>query len=688
MTRISDMTPLTSLPVTGAYVPVEKTGSTTNYRFDLSNLANLNGLFVNAPSFNIATGIDVISTSGADILDHGGANYVAGTAPTSRSGFTSSNGRNFVLSKEQTINPRMFYDATDTDFQNAMQKSFDYLAAIGRAGDGYPDKVAGGLYIPNDKYLLHDTLVSPCAIDINGESTVLGGGSTLKWSGSSGHCLNIRGWDGVSHHGTGSEGPQAHAQGLVRTPGDPRGQARDLYQRQARLRMSSAATAGDRRSMASAIPGRSNGTINLSVFRNIYGENCDLVLKLEGGDGNACVVSGIRGQSNRLGVYWDRGFLGNAARAIHAENNGLDPNFRSRCEKNGHIYVVAYGQEVWCSTNSPTGTATSNLGWKYLNDGPVNAYTATWVTGQTWYFTAPVMVYSGGSTQGSADQCYIEGGQNPIILDAFAKCTTTTTATVMLVDGTLVGGRWSGDGSQMLLNNGVVVPGRSVFSGDVLQFGPMSGAATDLNFNLNATANILVTFNRYNSDGTFLANDGYLQSVGGVIYLTATSGLNFRHNAVSVFTTVAGGLDLPAAKVLSIAGVTAIDASRNGSFVGVTATAGMTSSGGGVGYATGAGGTVTQITSRTTGVTLNKLCGSITLFSAAGQATYQTFTVTNSQVAATDVIRVVQKSGTDKNIILVTAVGAGSFDITFATTGGTTTEQPVFNFEVGKGVSS
>jgi hypothetical protein len=688
MTRISDMTPLTSLPVTGAYVPVEKTGSTTNYRFDLSNLANLNGLFVNAPSFNIATGIDVISTSGADILDHGGANYVAGTAPTSRSGFTSSNGRNFVLSKEQTINPRMFYDATDTDFQNAMQKSFDYLAAIGRAGDGYPDKVAGGLYIPNDKYLLHDTLVSPCAIDINGESTVLGGGSTLKWTASTGHCLSILGWNGTSHRGTGSKVRNLTLVGPYSTPSDRADKHMIYVNGQATIENIFGSNSAGNVVKAFGNTGALDGNVNLSVFRNIYGEVCDLVLELQGADANACVVEGIRGQSNRLGTYWDRSFLGNAAFNVHAENNGLDLNFRSRCEKNGHIYVVAFGQEVWCSTNSPTGAATHNQGWLYLGEGSTNFYTDTWVTGQTWYFTAPVMIYSGGSTQGSAEGIYVEGGQNPIILDGGAKCTTTTTATVMLVDGTLVGGRWSGDGSQMLLNNGVVVPGRSVFSGDVLQFGPMSGAATDLNFNLNATANILVTFNRYNSDGTFLANDGYLQSVGGVIYLTATSGLNFRHNAVSVFTTVAGGLDLPAAKVLSIAGVTAIDASRNGSFVGVTATAGMTSSGGGVGYATGAGGTVTQITSRTTGVTLNKLCGSITLFSAAGQATYQTFTVTNSQVAATDVIRVVQKSGTDKNIILVTAVGAGSFDITFATTGGTTTEQPVFNFEVGKGVSS
>lgn len=108
----------------------------------------------------------------------------------------------------------------------------------------------------------------------------------------------------------------------------------------------------------------------------------------------------------------------------------------------------------------------------------------------------------------------------------------------------------------------------------------------------------------------------------------------------------------------------------------------------GIGYATGAGGTVTQGTSRTTGVTLDKTSGAITLFSAAGSATAATFTVTNSTVAATDVIILNQKSGTDLYDLKVTAVSAGSFNITFNTTGGTTTEQPVFNFAVIKAVTA
>ena len=108
----------------------------------------------------------------------------------------------------------------------------------------------------------------------------------------------------------------------------------------------------------------------------------------------------------------------------------------------------------------------------------------------------------------------------------------------------------------------------------------------------------------------------------------------------------------------------------------------------GVGYSTGAGGVVIQGTSRTTGVTINKITGQITLFSAAGTTAATTFTVTNSTVNTTDAIILTQHTGTDLYNLMVTKTTLGSFDITFRTTGGTTTEQPIFNFAVIKGVDS
>lgn len=90
-------------------------------------------------------------------------------------------------------------------------------------------------------------------------------------------------------------------------------------------------------------------------------------------------------------------------------------------------------------------------------------------------------------------------------------------------------------------------------------------------------------------------------------------------------------------------------------------------SGAGIGYGTGAGGAVTQTTNRSTGVTLSKSAGAITTATtslAAGASA--TFTVTNTTIGANDVVNVAIKSGqTNKETsVKVSAIAAGSFDIT------------------------
>lgn len=113
------------------------------------------------------------------------------------------------------------------------------------------------------------------------------------------------------------------------------------------------------------------------------------------------------------------------------------------------------------------------------------------------------------------------------------------------------------------------------------------------------------------------------------------------------------------------------------------------SASGGIGYATGAGGVVTQATSRTTGVTLSKVTGAITLFAAApAVGTWVSCTVTNTTVAATDTVSVSVKSGTNTYIVHVTSVSAGSFQISFTSIVGTASDSPVINFNVIKGSAS
>ena len=173
------------------------------------------------------------------------------------------------------------------------------------------------------------------------------------------------------------------------------------------------------------------------------------------------------------------------------------------------------------------------------------------------------------------------------------------------------------------------------------------------------------------------ANTAYLNA----IYVDELNNLQFGGGGATANTEISvGGTGL--VSTFSTTGQAVIGA--------ISATTSILSSGAtnGVGYSTGAGGTITQITSRTTGVTINKINGAITLVSAAGSAAWQSFTVTNSAMAATDRVVVDQKSGTDLNQIHVTNRAAGSFQITFATTGGTTTEQPVFGFSIIKGVEA
>lgn len=113
---------------------------------------------------------------------------------------------------------------------------------------------------------------------------------------------------------------------------------------------------------------------------------------------------------------------------------------------------------------------------------------------------------------------------------------------------------------------------------------------------------------------------------------------------------------------------------------------------GGFGYATGAGGSVTQSTSKSTGVTLNKLSGQITLNNASlGAGAEAAFTLTNSKIAANDVVVVAIKSGGTSGAYLagVTATGSGSCEITLTNlTAGSLGEAVVLNFAVIKAVNS
>lgn len=193
----------------------------------------------------------------------------------------------------------------------------------------------------------------------------------------------------------------------------------------------------------------------------------------------------------------------------------------------------------------------------------------------------------------------------------------------------------------------------------------------------------------YAGSGAYAASKW--SSFGAILLASATENWSPTNqgSAWDFYTTAVGGTSLAVrARISEGLSVGSIVPPGIGA---ISATAAIRSSGAtqGVGYATGAGGTVPQATSRTTGVTLDKVCGAITLFAAApAVGTWVSFTVTNSTVAATDVPHVAIKSGTNTYIAHVTAVAAGSFQISFTSIVGTASDSPVINFDIVKAVTA
>jgi hypothetical protein len=114
---------------------------------------------------------------------------------------------------------------------------------------------------------------------------------------------------------------------------------------------------------------------------------------------------------------------------------------------------------------------------------------------------------------------------------------------------------------------------------------------------------------------------------------------------------------------------------------------------GSLGYSTGAGGAVTQLTSKTTGVTLNKSNGQITMeaTTAIGIGASVVFTLTNSFIAVTDaVIANIATGGTaNAYTIDVLTVAAGSVGLRVTNiSAGSLSEAVVVSFAIIKAVAA
>ena len=106
-----------------------------------------------------------------------------------------------------------------------------------------------------------------------------------------------------------------------------------------------------------------------------------------------------------------------------------------------------------------------------------------------------------------------------------------------------------------------------------------------------------------------------------------------------------------------------------------------------LGYASAAQGTVTQQTSKSTAVTLNKSAGQITMNNAALNGTTNVaFTMTNNKISAKDVVVVNVAGGVASNATYncwVSGHAAGTCDIVLRNiSGGSLSEAVVLNFAI------
>jgi len=116
----------------------------------------------------------------------------------------------------------------------------------------------------------------------------------------------------------------------------------------------------------------------------------------------------------------------------------------------------------------------------------------------------------------------------------------------------------------------------------------------------------------------------------------------------------------------------------------------LVTSAAGLGYGTGSGGTVTQATSKSTGVTLNKPTGQITMNNAAlAASTNVSFQLTNSLIALTDTLICSITTAANYSYQIQTYCGAGSAQILLRNIDSVSrSEAIVINFAIIKGVTA
>lgn len=205
---------------------------------------------------------------------------------------------------------------------------------------------------------------------------------------------------------------------------------------------------------------------------------------------------------------------------------------------------------------------------------------------------------------------------------------------------------------------------------------------------INTTGSISLSFTNFPASGAAgvirlsiaITNTAYTLTLPAVVSLGTTGLQGYAANVITFAATGTYGFGFSTTD----SGTTITIFDLNRPLLGSVGSA--------VGYSTGTGGTVTQATDKSTGVTLSKRCGQITMNAAALAAAAEvSFTLTNTVIAATDVVMVSIASGATAGAYSVQcdATAAGSCRISVGNrNAGSLGEAIVLNFVVIKSVAA
>jgi hypothetical protein len=307
---------------------------------------------------------------------------------------------------------------------------------------------------------------------------------------------------------------------------------------------------------------------------------------------------------------------------------------------------------------------------------------------------------TGGSITGITDLAVADGGTGVSTLTGYVKGSGTTpltaSATIPSTDITGLGTMSTQNANSVAITGGsvtgitdlAVADGGTGQGSALTQYGLIYGSTTTAMASTAAGTSTQVLHGNASGAPTFSAVS-LTSDVSGTLPV-GNGGTGVTTSTGSGAVVLGTGPTITAAALNGTVGATT---PSTGAFTTVTASTSVLSPGtGGIGYATGAGVSVTQGTSRTTSppTTGASPTGAITLFTAAPVVgTYFSFTVPNTGIAVTDTVVLTVRGGTNTYIANCTSITAAtSFRVTMVSVSGVASDTPIVNFTIIKGVSA